>query len=127
MTKLRRGSEQHLTNPFNFHLYTIPSPIFNCPKQVNMEGYPQLAVFQGAYSELAIYRSSSTLNARNLLYLRAEIVDLEDQLNRYTIEDFNSDEPEKKRYSRNWYYLSRPSEGDVHNSQWHTILSIREN
>lgn len=91
-----------------------------------MEGYPRLAVLQGTYPELAIYRRFSILNARNLLYLQAEIVDLEDQLNRYTIEDLNSDETEKKKYSRNWFYLSRLSEGDVHNSQWHTALQIRE-
>ena len=91
-----------------------------------MEGYPKVAILQGRNPELGMYRRFATLNARNLLYLQAEIVNLEDQLKEYTMEDINSDEPGKELFSRNWYYLSRPNESGVHNSQWHIALKIRE-
>jgi hypothetical protein len=90
-----------------------------------MEGYPKLAVLQGSYPQLGIYRRFSTLNARNVLYLQAELVDLEERLDQYTLTDINSEDPTEKKYSRNWYFLSSPVEG-VDNSQWHTMLAVRE-
>lgn len=90
-----------------------------------MEGYPKLAVLQAAYPELCIYRRFSTLNARNLLYLQAELVDLEEQLDEYTLADIKSDDLREKKYSRNWHYLSTSVDG-VENSQWYTMLAIRE-
>ncbi|EDN91968.1 predicted protein [Sclerotinia sclerotiorum 1980 UF-70] len=52
------------------------------------EGYPKLAALQGTYSQLGIYRRFSTLNARNLLYLQAELVILEADLNQFTKNDY---------------------------------------
>ena len=64
------------------------------------EGYPKLAELQGTYPQLCIYRRFATLNARNLLYLQAELVDLEERLERYTLEDLCSIEEQQKRSSR---------------------------
>lgn len=66
-----------------------------------MEGYPQLAVLQGAYPQLGIYRRFSTLNYRNLVYLQAGLMDLEDRLDRFTMDDMKSDALQRKKYSRN--------------------------
>ncbi|TVY73339.1 hypothetical protein LSUE1_G007480 [Lachnellula suecica] len=89
------------------------------------EGYPQLATLQGTYPQLGIYRRFATLNARNLLYLQAELVDLETSLHDYTREDCESEDPEKRLHSKNWYYLSRSKNG-VLDSQWYTMISVRE-
>ncbi len=43
-------------------------------------GYTALALLMGRVPEVAIFRRFSTLNARNLLYLQAELVQLEDDL-----------------------------------------------
>lgn len=91
----------------------------------SMEGYPQLAVFQGKHPELRIYRRFSTLNARNLLYLQAELVDLEQKLDRYTTEDLSCDNPQRKKLSRNWYALSKRNNG-LYSDQWRTMLCLRE-
>lgn len=90
-----------------------------------MEGYPALASLQGQYPELAIYRRFATLNARHLLYLQAEIVSLETDLeNDSRIDGISNDEKTRLR-NKNWYYLSRKNEKVVC-SQWHTMLSLNE-
>jgi hypothetical protein len=43
-------------------------------------GYPRLAAFMNSDDDGAIFRRFGTLYTRNLLYLQAEIVDLEAQL-----------------------------------------------
>ena len=91
-----------------------------------MEGYPHLAELQGTYAPLSIYRRFSILNARNLLYLQAELVNLEKKLEVYTVQDIESGEEGKKRYARNWYFLSRKIDGSPNCAQWHTMLAIRE-
>jgi hypothetical protein len=39
-------------------------------------GYTKLAIQMGQYSEMAIFRRFGALNAQNLLYLQAELVQL---------------------------------------------------
>lgn len=90
----------------------------------SLEGYPKLAALQGLYPELAIYRCFSEANARNLLYLQAEIVDLEDLLKHYTLQDLNADDEDRKLYSKNWFKLSRKTNG-IYNAQWNTMLQLR--
>lgn len=89
------------------------------------EGYPKLAALQGTYSQLGIYRRFSTLNARNLLYLQAELVILEADLNQFTKNDCMSEDLNAKHYQKNWYYLSERKNG-VANSQYHTMLCVRQ-
>ncbi|CAG8976009.1 hypothetical protein HYALB_00007536 [Hymenoscyphus albidus] len=89
-----------------------------------MEGYPALACLQGQYPELGIYRRFSSLNARNLLYLQAELIDLETDLEKYTKEDGKSDKEKTKLCNKNWFYLSRKKDGVV-GSQWHTMTALR--
>lgn len=89
------------------------------------QGYPKLASLQGTYPQLGIYRRFSILNARNLLYLQAELVELETELDECTKEDSKSGDPSKRLNNTNWYYLSRRKEG-LPDSQWRTMLRLRE-
>jgi hypothetical protein len=45
-----------------------------------LQGYTKLASLLGAHPDLAIYRRFGKLNAKNLLYLQAELVSLEERL-----------------------------------------------
>lgn len=89
------------------------------------EGYPKLAVLQGTYPQLGIYRRFATLNARNLLYYQAELVDLEERLDKETLEDLKATEEKRKSHSRDWYSLSKTADG-VPTHQWDIMLKIRE-
>jgi len=74
---------------------------------------------------LGIFRRFATLGAQNLLYLQAELVSLEKELKRCTLEDRAEGSPEKLEYAVNWYSLMRSEEaGD--SLQWTIMLDIRE-
>ena len=95
-----------------------------------MEGYAKLASLMGSNPEVAILRRFSALNAQNLLYLQAELVDLEEDLRAIAAEDNTSEDPDRVIYSRDWYTLSRSKNHTADNKdagrQWQIILSIRE-
>ncbi|PVH79058.1 hypothetical protein DL98DRAFT_633031 [Cadophora sp. DSE1049] len=78
-----------------------------------IEGYPKLAELQGTYPQLGIYRRFATLNARNLLYLQAELVDLEEHaclLQQRQLVTFEQPEEGNLSYLRGW--LIAKGQGD---------------
>ncbi|PQE24140.1 ATP synthase subunit gamma protein [Rutstroemia sp. NJR-2017a BVV2] len=89
------------------------------------KGYPKLAALQATYPQLGIYRRFATLNARNLLYLQAELVILESNLNEFTRRDCVSEDLTARLYNKNWYHLDKRKDG-VLNSQYYTMLRVRE-
>ncbi|CZR68131.1 uncharacterized protein PAC_18030 [Phialocephala subalpina] len=91
-----------------------------------MEGYPKLAALMGKYPILSIYRRFSVLNSRNLLYLQAELIALEDKLKEYTLEDIQSADEKILRHARNWQFLGHAPVGNPSCAQWHTMLAIRD-
>lgn len=52
-----------------------------------LQGYPKLARFIGERPGFAIFRRFSELNARNLLYLQAELLDIEEELYETEMDD----------------------------------------
>lgn len=90
------------------------------------EGYPALASLQGQYPELAIYRRFSTLNARHILYLQAEIVNLEKDLENDSRIDGISDDKNTRLRNKNLYFLNKKNENGVIGLQWHTMVSVKE-
>jgi hypothetical protein len=92
-----------------------------------MEGYHKLAALMGSDCGLSIYRRFAKLNARNLLYLQAELVNLEAELENIILEDNDSDDDEKKLFSFSLWHLKHSSDapdGDFP-IQWHKVLEIR--
>ncbi|KAK0625563.1 hypothetical protein DIS24_g11122 [Lasiodiplodia hormozganensis] len=63
-------------------------------------GYPSLARRMASMPEASIFRSFASLNIRNLLYMQAELVCLEDELNRYQLEDARAGQTRQK-YANN--------------------------
>ncbi|KAF2741505.1 hypothetical protein EJ04DRAFT_547840 [Polyplosphaeria fusca] len=90
-------------------------------------GYNVLASFMGAYPEMAIFRRFGALNARNILYLQAEITDLETQLLNAEKSDIESKHQDRSIYSRDWRTLSESLEAaDGDSTQWKIFLHLRE-
>ena len=90
-----------------------------------MEGYAKIASRISLHPELGIFRRFSALNAQNLLYLQAEIHELEANLREYAAED--AAQPTtcpRSRYSRNWHKLANSLDHD--RRQWQTMLLLRE-
>ncbi len=81
----------------------------------------------GAHTETTVFRRFGTLNALNLLYLQAELTNLENTLRQQAKADAESGHFERSVYARDWQTLSEPIAGEnQHCPQWDTMLKIRE-
>ncbi|KAL9032127.1 MAG: hypothetical protein Q9180_006684 [Flavoplaca navasiana] len=89
-----------------------------------MDGYPRLAHLMGSDPALAIFRRYGSLNAQNLLYMQAEINELQRELQEIALEDRVSGHEEKERYSREWWRLARAQ--GANSLQWKKCLEIRQ-
>ncbi|KAL4913780.1 hypothetical protein BDW62DRAFT_213975 [Aspergillus aurantiobrunneus] len=88
-----------------------------------MEGYDKLAALMTSDKGLSIFRSFKTLNAKNLLYLQAEIALKEKELNDIMKQDRESQDKYRVKYSSSVQFLKgmcEPSE------QWKKWVELRE-
>lgn len=89
-----------------------------------MNGYSKLASSMGAHPELAIFRRFGTLNAQNLLYLQAELVYLENKLQKCVKTDAASGHMDRMIYDHDWQTLfESTSAPDGNPEQWDTAQS----
>jgi hypothetical protein len=95
-----------------------------------LEGYPKLSRLMASYPEAAIFRRFGALNAEKLLYLQAELQDLEIALRKQQKEDLASNRRDRILYSRDWWTLkeSGAAEAEEGNDgrQWELVLKIRK-
>lgn len=85
--------------------------------------YSGLAEWQSKWPEYSIFRRFGAMNARNLLYMQAELMHLEDELQQITEEDM---EPDKRlSYHKNWLELSKPGTNGGYGIQWEKMKEIR--
>jgi len=90
-------------------------------------GYPKVAEFMGKHPEMAMVRRFRGLNARNLLYLQAELVEIERKLlecERHDADD--KTDPRKPKYAGSWARLVLYKTDDSANQQYKLILEMRE-
>src|SRR5450755_4704044 len=88
-------------------------------------GYDKLAALMGVQQEVAIVRQYSMLNAKNILYLQAELFHLEDELADREAEDRGSSDADKALFSRSVWHLKRSRGNSGQDQQWQTVLEIR--
>jgi hypothetical protein len=89
-------------------------------------GYPSLAAFIASDKDqlTSIYPSFYRLSTRNLLYIEAELAELQARLDTFDAEDLY-DRFEAKEYARSWVKLVG-SEEQGHKERVKLILEIRE-
>lgn len=93
----------------------------------HVRGYPKLAKHMGVHPESAIFRRFGALNARNLLYLQAELTALENALKEAETKDAESGQGQKHLYARDWFWLElsgREMNGD--SLQLNLMMKVRE-
>jgi hypothetical protein len=90
-------------------------------------GYTKLASLLGSHPDLAIFRRFGSLNATNLLYMQAELINLEAKLQRLVQADSTSGHVDRMIYDRDWQSLAESRLApDGCGEQWATALRIRE-
>lgn len=88
-----------------------------------IHGYEEVAQFMSAHDEFAILRRFRALNMKNLLYLQAEILHLEEDLSDLATRD--AELPGRRYHGRDWWSLANgQDEGD--REQWAKVLHLRE-
>ena len=91
------------------------------------EGYSRLASLMGTHKGTAVFRRFGTLNALNLLYLQAELTNLENTLRQQAKADAESGHFERSIYARDWETLSESMAAEnQHCPQWNTFLQVRK-
>ncbi|CAN9453960.1 unnamed protein product [Alternaria alternata] len=87
-------------------------------------GYPGFAKLMGQdFNEgSGIFKQFAELNARNLLYMQAELLCLEQELDAITHMDENGNDPTTKNFARSVSEMRKAS----NSSQWDKILEIRK-
>jgi hypothetical protein len=88
-----------------------------------MEGYAKVAQLMGAHDEFLILRRFRVLNIQNLLYLQAEIANLESELRDAARRD--AKHGGRENHAHDWWSLSQ-GEGEGDTEQWEKVLEIRE-
>lgn len=86
-------------------------------------GYDNLASLIGDYPSLSIYRRFGSLAAKNLLYMQAELVLLEDELK--VIAECDHEGPLGTDLGTSWEGLRNAPENGARNLQWQKFLEIR--
>ena len=72
-----------------------------------LQGYPKLARFIGERPGFAIFRRFSELNARNLLYLQAELLDVEEELYETEFDDQRDQDLKQLQFSMRGMVMCR--------------------
>jgi len=91
-----------------------------------MGGYPELSALMGSHPEIAIFRRFATLGSQNLLYLQAELVHLEQELQDIVKEDDESADPVRQSYKDSWSTLEGSLRLGGDSLQWAKWLEVRE-
>jgi hypothetical protein len=101
--------------PNTAHLHPTPA-----------NGYTKLAALMGAHPALANFRRFSALNAKNLLYLQAELIYLENKLQRCVEKDNASGHVDRILYDTDWQSLFESgTTAGGNGEQWKTMMRIR--
>ncbi|KAK8062015.1 hypothetical protein PG994_008381 [Apiospora phragmitis] len=92
------------------------------------EGYAKISQLMGCQDTCAIYRRFRRLNSLNLLYLQAELTQLEEELE--SIAKRDAADPERRFHAKDWWSLSQHNDDDEEDEdaaeQWEKVLEIRE-
>jgi len=86
-------------------------------------GYPGLAKFMGGNLDqgLGIFKQFAELNTRSLLYMQAELLCLQQELDVITHVDEHGTDPSTKNFARSVWEMKRPP----NKPQWEKVLEIR--
>ena len=88
-------------------------------------GYNKLANLFNIYEDLAAFRCFNELNAKNLLYMQAELLHLDQQLTLHIEGDFTDNKSEANGIARYWKALEDSSEGQTGYYQKQKVMEIR--
>lgn len=92
-----------------------------------MEGYAKIANLMTEDPGLAIFRRFGALNMQNLLYLQAELVQLEDELKEQSqLDHSNAQDKFRYSFSSSWIAMKLSAKEEGSGQQWEKVCEIQE-
>ena len=89
-----------------------------------MDGYAKVARLMTNHPETSCLRGFKALSFQNLLYLQAELVQLETDYEKLAVVDRASGHPKRSLYEKSYRLLSQ-SQKDGNDDQYQKFLQIR--
>lgn len=89
---------------------------------MSLDGYALTAQLMAKYPEFAMLRRFKRLNYQNLLYLQAQILYQQEELERLVRRDANH--PDRQPYANDWWALSH-GKGQGGKEQWRKVKALR--
>lgn len=90
-----------------------------------MSGYTKLATFM-TEKHHPILKKHQSLAARDLLYLQAELCELEHQYDTIAKQENTDTHSERTFYDKDWLHLATSSQRGLGGERWAVALAIRE-
>jgi hypothetical protein len=87
------------------------------------QGYPKLAHFMVERDHVILKRFQN-LAALDLLYLQAELCQIQDQLQKQAFKDANETDG-RQFFDRDWWHLRYSEEMGLGGQQWQSVLEMR--
>lgn len=91
-----------------------------------MADYSRLSKLIGAHQDLAIFRKFASLNAKNMLYMQAELIHLQAELDNIELANGKSGDVQKAAFQVSLFDL-KDSSGTKNDLQWRKAMEIRRN
>jgi len=91
-----------------------------------MADYSRLSKLIGTHQDLAIFRKFASLNAKNILYMQAELIHLQTELENIELANRNSGDVQKAAFQVSLFDL-KDSFGTKNDLQWRKAMEIRRN
>ena len=116
----RRRPAPHLPDSENWYRYYIHIATFN----VQMSGYSKLAAFM-TEKHHPILKKYRHLAARDLLYLQAELSDLQFRYDETAKKDATAKDRERENYHRDWLNMATSQQRGFGGEQWVIAIATR--
>lgn len=93
---------------------------------MDKKGYSKIASFMQDHPEDAIVRRFAALNLQNILYLQAEITNLQRDIDKLETDNDSSGEEDRRDFALDWYTLAHVHNTPGAGEQWEKWLQLRK-
>ncbi|KAI1214349.1 uncharacterized protein F4807DRAFT_455989 [Annulohypoxylon truncatum] len=93
---------------------------------MDKKGYSKIALFMQDHPEDAMVRRFAALNLQNILYLQAEVINLQRDLDKLETDNDSSVEEDRRNFALDWYTLAHVHDTPGSDKQWKKWLQLRK-
>ncbi|XDG03573.1 hypothetical protein ABKA04_003188 [Annulohypoxylon sp. FPYF3050] len=93
---------------------------------MDKKGYSKIASFMQDHPEDTIVRRFAALNLQNILYLQAEVINLQRDYDKLEADNNSSVEDDRRNFAFDWYTLAHIHDTPGSDKQWEKWQQLRK-